>query len=162
MADMSDDIEFRMARDGDIPSLAVVWHDSWHASHAALLPDAAPHRDLPYFKARIASNLARTMVALDGEDIAGFSGWEGDGIAQVFVAPAHFRRQIGTRLLSTVEAILKSQGHGKIWLHCAEGNEGARALYEKQGWRVEKTFDDEIGTHLGPMPMRTWHMVKQL
>ncbi|MBL4863696.1 MAG: GNAT family N-acetyltransferase [Rhodobiaceae bacterium] len=160
---MSDhDFNIRQATEADIPALARVWNDSWHAGHAALDPEAAKHRDLPYFQARIGSNLACMIVAEEGGRVVGFSGWEGDGVGQLFVLPSHFGKQVGLRLLATVEALLKAEGHTTIWLHCREGNERARTFYEKHDWRIIRTFDDQIGTHIGFMPTRAWHMEKEL
>jgi GNAT superfamily N-acetyltransferase len=154
------DVDIRMAEKADLPALARVWNDSWHASHAQLSPEAAKFRDLRYFEARIASNLDRMIVAIDRDQLVGFSGWEEDGIGQLFVLPSHFGKGVAPRLLATVEAILKAEGHTTIWLHCAEGNDRARVFYEKNGWRVTDTFDYEIGTHIGPMPERAWHLEK--
>ncbi|MCE7997465.1 MAG: GNAT family N-acetyltransferase [Rhodobiaceae bacterium] len=156
------DVNIRKAVEADIPALAHVWNESWHAGHAHLQPEAAKYRDLPYFQARVGSNIQRMIVAEEADEIVGFSGWEGDGIGQVFVVPSHFGKQVAPRLLATVEAILKSQGNQCIWLHCAEGNDRARHFYEKHGWSVTRTFDAEIGTHKGPMPDRAWHMEKDL
>jgi len=156
------DVNIRKAVEADIPALALVWNESWHAGHAHLDPEAAKHRDLPYFAARIGSGLGRMIVAEEDGKIVGFSGWEGDGIGQVFVLPSHFGKQVAPRLLATVEAILKVEGHKTIWLHCREGNDRARTFYEKHGWKVAYAFDDEIGTHQGLMPTRAWHMEKDL
>lgn len=154
------DVNIRKADEADIQELARVWNESWHAGHGHLDPVAARYRDLPYFEARIGSGLERMIVAEEDGKIVGFSGWEGDGIGQVFIAPSHFGKDVAPRLLATVEAILKAEGHERIWLHCAEGNDRARAFYEKHGWSVTRTFDYEIGTHKGPMPDRAWHMEK--
>ncbi len=159
---MSEEISIRGAVEADVPALARVWNESWHAGHAALDPEAAKHRDLPYFQARIGSNLAHIVVAVEGQGIVGFSGWEDDGIGQLFVLPTHFGRQVAAGLLHTVEEVLAKEGHTTIWLHCREGNERARAFYEKHGWRIVRTFDDQIGTHIGFMPTRAWHMEKRL
>lgn len=156
------DVNIRKAAEADIPALARVWNDSWHAGHAHLQPEAAKHRDLPYFKARIGSNIERMIVAEEADEILGFSGWEGDGIGQVFVAPNHFGKNVAPRLLATVEAILKAEGHKRIWLHCAVGNERARRFYEKNEWHITREFDDEVGTREGPRSMRTWHMEKDV
>ncbi len=160
---MSDhDLNIRKAAPGDIPALAQVWNESWHAGHAHLDPEAANGRDLSYFEARVGSNLERMIVADLYGSVIGFSGWEGDGIGQLFVLPSHFGKHVAPRLLATVEAILKVEGHETIWLHCREGNNRARIFYEKHGWKVAYAFDDEIGTHHGPMPTRAWHMEKKV
>ncbi|MEQ9144436.1 MAG: GNAT family N-acetyltransferase [Parvibaculaceae bacterium] len=157
-----DGVTIRMAAAADVPQLAQVWHDSWQAGHAHLDPVAAEHRDLPYFQARIGSGLDRMIVAVERGKIVGFSGWEGDGIGQVFVAPSHIGKGIAPRLLATVEAILKAEGHRTIWLHCREGNERARRFYEKHGWQVVRTIEDQIGTHIGFLPAPTWHLEKDI
>jgi len=157
---MAENIDIRAAVDTDLPSLARVWNDSWHASHAHLSPEAALYRDLPYFEARVGSNLARMIVAEKENQIVGFSGWQADGIGQLFVLPSHFGTQVAFRLLATVEAILKAKEHKTIWLHCQTGNDRARKFYEKHGWKVIRAFDTELGTHKGPMPTRAWHMEK--
>ncbi len=154
------DVNIRKAEKTDIPALARVWNDSWHAGHGHIDPVAAKFRDLAYFEERIVSGLARMIVAEEDGKIVGFSGWEGDGIAQVFIAPSHFGTNVAPRLLATVEAILKAEGYQRIWLHCAVGNDRARRFYEKNGWRVARVFDDEVGTREGPRPMRAWHMEK--
>ena len=159
---MPEEIGIRGAVEADVPALARVWNESWHAGHAALDPEAAKHRDLPYFQTRIGYNLARMFVAVERDEIVGFSGWEDDGVGQLFVLPSHFGRQVASRLLRTVEEVLKKEGYTTIWLHCREGNERARTFYEKHGWRVVRTFDDQIGTHIGFMPTRAWHMEKEL
>jgi GNAT superfamily N-acetyltransferase len=156
------DVNIRKADKADIRALARVWNVSWHAGHAHLDTEAAKGRDLSYFEARVGSNLARMIVAERGGEILGFSGWEGDGIGQLFVVPAQFGKQVAPRLLATVEAILKVEGHKTIWLHCREGNDRARTFYEKHGWKVAYAFDDEIGTHQGLMPTRAWHMEKDI
>lgn len=157
---MVESLDIRAAVEADLPNLARVWNESWHAGHAQLSPEAALHRDLPYFEARVGSNLARMIVAVEGREIVGFSGWEEDGIAQLFVLSSHFGKQVAIRLLATVEAILKVKEHKTIWLHCQKGNDRARKFYEKHGWKAIRTFDVELGTHKGPMLTRAWHMEK--
>lgn len=156
------DVNIRKAEETDVLPLARVWNESWHAGHAHLNREAAKYRDLPYFEARVGSNIDRMIVAEEDREILGFSGWEGEGIGQLFVLPSHFGKQVAPRLLATVEAILKSEGHARIWLNCAEGNDRARHFYEKHGWSVTRTFDSEIGTHKGPKPDRVWRMEKDL
>ncbi|MBG53541.1 MAG: GNAT family N-acetyltransferase [Alphaproteobacteria bacterium] len=158
---MDHEWQIRAARPADVPMIGRIWHDSWQAGHADFDPEIAALRDLPYFMARAGGNIERTLVGIWDGRIWGFTGWEGDGVAQVFVAPSNFRRGLGSALLAAVEDILKEQGHEKIWLHCLEGNERARSLYEKHGWSVAKTIDDQIGTHIGFKPVRSWHMEKR-
>ncbi|MEQ9519071.1 MAG: GNAT family N-acetyltransferase [Parvibaculum sp.] len=154
--------KIRAAELADVPMIGRIWHDSWQAGHAEHDPEIASHRDLPYFMARAGTNVARTLVGVWEGRIWGFTAWEGNGVAQVFVAPSNFRKGLGTALLAAVELVLKEQGHHTIWLHCLEGNVRARSLYEKHGWQVAKIIEDQIGSHIGFKPVRSWHMEKRL
>ncbi|MBO6635422.1 GNAT family N-acetyltransferase [Parvibaculum sp.] len=154
-------IEIERASAGDIPALARVWHDAWHAGHAHLDPEIATGRPFAFFEARMGSAIDRMAVArVDGE-IVGFSGWEGDGIGQVFVLPAWHGRGVAAPLLRAAEDALKEQGHALIWLQCRIGNGRARAFYEKHGWYVAREVEADIGTVAGREPIKVWQMEKR-
>jgi len=53
------------------------------------------------------------------------------------VAPALQRRGIGTLLIERVEAEAKQRGLPGVWLDVGVGNEDARRLYQRLGYRVE-------------------------
>ena len=155
-------IEIEMASAGDIPALALVWHDAWHAGHAHLDPEIAAGRPLAFFQTRMEGTVGRTLLArVDGE-VAGFASWEGDGIGQVFVAPAWHGRGVAAPLLAAAENVLKGQGHSLIWLQCRVGNDRARRFYEKHGWYVAREVEADIGTVTGREPIMVWRMEKRL
>ena len=147
---------------GDIPALARVWHDAWHAGHAHLDPEIATGRPFAFFESRMGGTVGRTLIArVDGE-VVGFAGWEGDGIGQVFVLPAWHGRSVAAPLLQAAEDVLKDQGHALIWLQCRVGNVRARAFYEKHGWYVAREVETDIGTVSGREPILVWQMEKRL
>ncbi|MDP2150627.1 MAG: GNAT family N-acetyltransferase [Parvibaculum sp.] len=152
----------RVASAGDIPALARVWHDGWHAGHAHLSPDIAALRPLSFFEPRMATTLPDCVVACVDGDIVGFAGWEGDGIGQVFVLPAWHGRGVAPRVLAAAEEELKRAGYSRIWLQCQLGNARARRFYEKHGWQVAAELDVTIGTTEGRKPQRVWRMEKSL
>ncbi|MEQ8268177.1 MAG: GNAT family N-acetyltransferase [Parvibaculum sp.] len=155
-------IAIRRASAGDIPALARVWHDAWHAGHAHLDPDIAAARPFSFFEARIGSTMDRMIVALADGEIVGFSGWEGDGIGQVFVLPAFHGRGVAPLVLKAAEDVLREEGHERIWLQCRTGNERARAFYEKHGWHVAGEIEADIGTVDGREPIMVWRMEKDI
>jgi len=155
-------IEIERAGAGNIPALARVWHDAWHAGHAHLDPEIAEGRPFTFFEARIGSGIDRMAVAMVDGEVVGFSGWEGDGIGQVFVAPAWHGRGAAAPLLAAAEEVLKEQGHSLIWLQCRVGNARARRFYEKHGWYVASEVEADIGTVTGRQPIMVWRMEKLL
>lgn len=156
------DLTIRHAEEADFPAIAHVWHASWHVSEGRLYPAAAQGRDLAWFEVRANTNAGRMIVAEIQGEIVGFSGWEEDGIDQLFVVPEYIGFGVAQCLLSAAEDVLRSQGYQKVWLHCALGNDRARAFYEKQGWRVVHEFDVEMKTNTAPVPARAWHLEKNL
>ena len=155
-------ITIRRAERADILALAHVWHDAWHHEHAHLDPDIAAGRPREFFEARMGSSIDRMAVAVMGEKVVGFSGWEGDGIGQVFVLPEWHGRGVAPLVLVEAEEALRAQGHRRIWLQCREGNDRARAFYEKHGWHVAATVEADIGHVAGRAPILVWRMEKEL
>lgn len=156
------DIVIRLASAGDIPALARVWHDGWHAGHAHLSPEIAEGRPFEFFLPRIETTLPDCIVATVDGEIVGFAGWEGGGIGQVFVLPAWHGRGVAPLVLTAAEAKLKEQGHNLIWLQCQVGNFRARRFYEKHGWQVAREIPATMGTTEDRKPVMVWRMEKQL
>ena len=119
-------------------------------------------RPFEFFLPRIETTLPNCVVATVDEEIVGFAGWEGAGIAQVFVLPDWHGRGAAPLLLAAAEDELKRAGHTRIWLQCQVGNARARRFYEKYGWCVTGEVGTEIGTMEGRMPQLVWRMEKAL
>lgn len=151
-----------MASAGDIPALARVWHDAWHSSHAELDPDIAARRPYRFFVERIAAPPVDTVVACVDGEVVGFSHWQGDGIAQIFVLPAWHGRGVAPLLLAAAEEALKGRGYSRTWLQCRKGNDRARAFYEKHAWLVAGEVDSTLGHVEGRSPAVVWRMEKVL
>lgn len=83
----------------------------------------------------------RVTYVVDGpDDVAGFcligegddEGW-GEVFA-IYVHPQHWRQGMGRALLEAGEAHLAADGFERALLWVLDGNEPARAFYERQGW----------------------------
>jgi len=125
-------------------------------------PDVAGRRPIRFFTERVASPPVDTIVACVAGEVVGFTHWEGDGIAQVFVLPAWHGRGVAPLLLAAGEAALRVADHRRIWLQCRIGNERARAFYEKYGWVVAGEVDTTLGHVDGRSPVTVWRMEKSL
>jgi ribosomal protein S18 acetylase RimI-like enzyme len=68
--------------------------------------------------------------------VVGFSGNQGNYISWLFVHPDFRRRGVAARLLREVLRPL----NGTVALNVAKNNRPARALYEKNGFVLEKEF----------------------
>jgi ribosomal protein S18 acetylase RimI-like enzyme len=55
-------------------------------------------------------------------------------IVELYLDPAHWRRGLGTALLSAVTARLGARGVGELFLWVLEANAPARAFYEARGF----------------------------
>ncbi|MCU4799624.1 GNAT family N-acetyltransferase [Halobacteria archaeon HArc-gm2] len=89
------------------------------------------------------------LVAREDEELAGFvmftveSGqYEQDvqrGVVQnLYVAPTHRRRGIGTRLLAAAEERLADNGVDRVALNVMAANEGARRFYRRHGYEPHR------------------------
>lgn len=115
-----------------------------------------------FFTERVASLSVDTFVACVAGEVVGFTHWEGDGIAQVFVLPAWRGRGVAPLLLAAGEAALRVAGHRRIWLQCRIGNERARAFYEKHDWAVVNDVETTLGHMEGRSLVMVWRMEKDL
>jgi GNAT superfamily N-acetyltransferase len=145
----------------DAESVARLFHTQWHATQAPLQdPRMTRHRDLNFFRARVAERAERTLVATGNGAIAGFTVWTGGMLNSLFVDGESQGRGIGKALCAAAEARMAETGAEVFELHCIEGNGRARAFYESQGWRVDRHEDIENETPEGLCHIRTWLMVK--
>ena len=84
-----------------------------------------------YLLDKVAPENAIRVAILEGR-IVGFIAATQESIAQLYVRNGFHQRGIGSRLL----AWAKEQSAGSLWLYTFEQNAGARAFYEKNGFRI--------------------------
>ena len=76
------------------------------------------------------------LVAEESDRLAGFVGSRGNFISWLFVHPSFRRRGVATRLLSNLLGRLKPP----VTLNVATRNTAALALYERNGFKIEREF----------------------
>jgi len=79
---------------------------------------------------------SRVLVGEVDGCVVGFAGNKGNYISWLFVHPDFRRRGVAARLLGEVLRPLR----GPVALNVAKNNRPARALYEKNGFLLEKEF----------------------
>ena len=123
----------------------------YEIDHAAFSDDIAySHIELQHY---VRARKSRTLVAEDSGEVMGFViGWSErrrlGHIITIDVVPHHQRQQIGTRLLSEIEAWLWEQGAEAIYLETPVDDAGARSFYEKHGYFI---FDRIEGYYNGTL-----------
>jgi putative acetyltransferase len=129
----------RPATPADAPALTRVWRRAVEATHHFLTPDAvdAIETDVAAWLNSGAPNL--WAWDQDGRLVA-FLGLSGDELAALFVDPRLHRSGVGRRLVDHALSL------GARRLSVNEDNPGARAFYERQGFRaVGRAETDDAG-----------------
>lgn len=138
-------------RDGvvaDAPALARIYA----AARAAALPGLVEAHDTAAVADWLATTLMvrhRVRVATAADRPVGYVGFGCDAVLgpmvlHLYLDPAWRRRGIGSRLLAEAAAALGP----RLSLFCIARNTGARAFYERHGFRVAATSDG-AGTEEG-------------
>ena len=135
MSPEPDQASLRRAVPADAPSIAEIHLAAFHATYA--FPLAHPDDEV---RAWVRDELLRTTetwVAVAGGAVVGYLSL-GDGwIEQLYVAPHHTGRGIGTRLIARA----KERQPAGLQLWTFQVNAGARRFYERHGFTAVEMTD---------------------
>lgn len=143
---MSDQLIIRAARDSDLRELREIESECFHE-------DAFPH----YYLMRLLRDpRVITLVATLGDRVVGFimarietfSGEPAGHIYTLDVRPGYRRRGIGSRLLESMEEILRRADVVNCYLEAREDNIAAISLYLKRGYTAKGILKDYYGDGL--------------
>ena len=156
-------MHLRNAGEADVDDLAKLWYDTWHETHAPLLPpELTRHRTLDSFRERLHSHLTHTRVAGSPDKPVGFCIVKGDELYQLFISPDVRGTGVAAELLADAEARLIAAGVETAWLACALGNWRAARFYEKFGWQRAGSMIYDAEASNGTMPIKVWRFQKSL
>src|SRR5262245_189831 len=135
----------------EIEVVAALWHDTWHASHDHIVPQALwRFRTRDYFRRRISNDRETVHVSGPlGKPIC-LCIVSNANLDMLFVSPLERGKGVGERLLTDAETRMRGRGVREAYLYVAIGNDGAVRFYERQGWskagKVDKLFEVADGT----------------
>jgi RimJ/RimL family protein N-acetyltransferase len=158
-------IDLRCATPDDARTMAEVHIAAWRAAYRGLVPEpflAALDRDrrTARFREFLASGAGDTYVIERGSEPVGhltIGPCRDDDLDErtvgeiwgIYLAPAYWRRGIGTQVCRRAERILRARGFGPIVLWVFEGNASARRFYEAMGYAPDgATKTIEAGARL--------------
>lgn len=110
--------------------LVRMWRESFE--HGVGLADPHPIEDQERFLLERVVPGNSVRVAFIDRQLAGFVAATPSSIAQLYVRKVMHRRGIGSRMLDWA----KRQSDGSLWLYTFARNAGARAFYERHGFRI--------------------------
>ncbi len=144
-----------VASEAEIPRIQQVADLSWRRAFAHILsPSEIDHYMATSFSAeRLRARIAESdyFVAKDGADVVGFGafGDRGNGpeLLLLYVRRSHWRRGVGSTLLSGLEVGAKDRGIEEYVALVHRENEMGRAFYRKCGFehRIERDQADHWG-----------------
>lgn len=121
---------------GESKALADLWHDTWHETHAAIVPPKlVALRTRASFRERTEAALPRMRCAGPEGAPLGLCLVTEAELDQIYVAPDGRGSGLARRLMADGCARIGAAGHRTAWLICAEGNDRAAAFYRRVGWR---------------------------
>ncbi len=124
--------------DGHAEELVHMWRESFEAGVGIVDPHPIEEQRWFLMKQIVPNNTVRVAL-LDGA-IAGFVAANRESISQLYVRRGFQRRGLGARLLEGA----KARSNGRLSLYTFARNAGARAFYERHGFRiVARGFEPE-------------------
>lgn len=155
-------MEIRKLRPGDdLFAVSRVYEEGWRAAYRGLLPqdylDSIPAgKWVPYLE----QAGRESLLLLKGEKIVGtasccasrmpeLAGW--GEIVSLYLLPEYWGNSWGKSLLSAAVEQLESMGYRDLFLWVLEGNQRARAFYERMRFRPSGT---DVEHEIGGVPVR--------
>ncbi len=126
-------MKVRPGQTADLEAVLRVWHDTKRATYAFIPQerDRSLDEDRAFFRAHIVPRCALS-VAIDGQTLVGFLALDGSYVDRLYVHPDAQKRGVGSALLARAIAFSPDG----LSLHTHQRNFGARAFYQKQGFRA--------------------------
>jgi ribosomal protein S18 acetylase RimI-like enzyme len=151
----------RVATVDDARAIAEVHVASWRAGYRGLVADEvldglSVDQRAELWNGILADGETVVLIAR-GDPVAGFIAFKPDtgAIGALYVDPSRFRRGVGTALLTAAHERMQDTPEVVLWV--LEGNDAARAFYERHGYEADdaKTLDERTRAEQRRMVRKT-------
>jgi ribosomal protein S18 acetylase RimI-like enzyme len=128
-------LQLRRGRPEDANAAAELLHAAWHQTYDRILPPqlTAP-RTRDRFSDEIAQGIGGAWLAWLGSRLVGYMKLTANCVDQLWVAPWHQRRGVGSRLLEQALTDFQAAGYQGVQAGCEDFNQAACSFFERQGW----------------------------
>lgn len=121
-----------------------LWHRGWHDAHADLVPaEILPFRTPRHFALWLEQTSDEFYVAID-QEVLGFISTKESEVVKLYVSESARGTGVAHSLLSFAEQLLLKKGIAAAELFCTAGNVRAENFYEREGWSLSRSFDDNL------------------
>jgi GNAT superfamily N-acetyltransferase len=127
---LEDDVQLEEFREELARDLVSMWRESFELGVGVADPHPLEEQERALIEKVARNNTVR--VAFLDRRLVGFVAATPTSIAQLYVRKGFHRRGIGSQLLRWA----KEQSSGSLWLYTFARNAGARAFYERNGFRI--------------------------
>jgi GNAT superfamily N-acetyltransferase len=133
-------------------AIAEIWLRSFAATYD--FPPAHPDDDVRHWVRDDLVPTTETWVAIEepSDRIVGFMALDGDDLSQLYLDPGWLRRGIGSRLVE----LAKTRRPSGLGLFTFQVNAGARAFYERHGFRTVWLGDGSANEERQPDLRMAW------
>jgi len=162
--------EIRIATDSDLPNIASLAREIWRAHY----PGIISHEQIEYMlnwmfdpdelRRQILNGTTYEILNIDGT-LAGFVSYAPTSssgefkLDKLYVHKRYRGRGFGRRLLEHVIGVVGHVGGNSITLAVNKKNTDAIAMYERNGFRIRESVENDIGNGF---VMDDYVMVRQL
>jgi len=109
-----------------------------------IIPIRSSRQFFTDFLRSVGGDLRNVLVSLDGDQIVGYVNPVVDGdegwIGGIGILPSHRGKGIGTKMMLVAEQECRDKGVRRISLEVIEGNDRAKALYERLGYTGTRRY----------------------
>lgn len=117
-----------------VPDLPVVLRGATADDKEAMLRVMQPYRN-GYFPGKL--DTRRVRIAMIGEEVVGFVGWERDQVQALYVAEAwRSKHLVGAPLLATAECAIRDAGHQQVRIMIDADADRAHRFYQKHDYET--------------------------
>ncbi|KOF55565.1 MULTISPECIES: GNAT family N-acetyltransferase [unclassified Achromobacter] len=153
----SSPIVLRLAGSQDAELIARMHADSWAATYRGLLPDGFLDTGLAderrvHWQSRMREAVPQAVyIAERGGEPIGFACVRDEGdprgvlLDNLHVLGPFQGAGAGRMLVEQAARWARARGAKQLYLYAIEGNRRAIGFYERQGWRLAATEEDELG-----------------